>query len=44
MFNKDSPRNNEEDVGTKLIELILMLLEDQTGEKYELVGVGDKTA
>lgn len=28
-------KSNEKDIGTKVMDLLVMLLEDQTGEKYE---------
>lgn len=41
--NKNQQRN-EDDVGIRLMEIILMLLCDQTGEKYELIETQEETA
>lgn len=45
-MEKKQQANTEEDAGKRIMDLLVSLYEDQTGEKYEyqLVSTGEETA
>lgn len=45
-MDKKQKANQEDDAGKRIMDLLVSLLEDQTGEKYEyeLISTGEETA